>query len=141
MRKKRIIIGTLSIFIIWGVFSFFNKPTTSNGYNLVIIFDDANGLKSGADVRLSGVKIGEVIEKKLNSDYQAEIIVRITSSILFPDDSTAFIQTESLFGDKYIQTAMGGSEDFLEDGDEFEYTQGAADIEALARKIIQQVRK
>ncbi|MHA1550124.1 MAG: MlaD family protein [Alphaproteobacteria bacterium] len=140
-RKKRIIIGFISLVFLWVAFSFLRQPSQMNGYQLSILFPNATGLQIKAEVRLSGVKIGEVLEKEINADYQAIVEVSILSHIKIPTDSIAFIQTDGLFGSKYIQIALGGSDEFLENGDEFEYTQGSADIEGLAREIIRRIRK
>ncbi|MHA1540662.1 MAG: MlaD family protein [Alphaproteobacteria bacterium] len=139
-RKKHIIIGAGTFLFLWVFFAFIKQPSTSTGYELTMTFDNANGLKKGADIRLSGMKIGSVASKKINEDYQAVITANIENTLL-PDDSIAFVQTDGLFGGKYIQIGIGASEDNFEDGDEVEYTQGSADIEALAREIIRRIKK
>lgn len=140
-RKKRIIIGFVSLLFLWVFFSFIRQPSQMSGYKLSMLFPNATGLQTKAEVRLNGVKIGEVLEKVINSDYQAMVEVSILSRIQIPTDSVAFIQTDGLFGSKYIQIALGGSDEFLENEDEFEYTQGSADIEGLAREVIRRIKK
>ncbi len=139
-RKKHIIIGAGTFLFLWVFFAFVNQPSTSSGYELIMTFDNANGLKKGDDIRLSGMKIGNVISKEINEDYQAVITANVENTLL-PNDSIAFIQTDGLFGGKYIQMGVGASEDNFVDDDEVEYTQGSADIEALAREIIKRIKK
>ena len=139
-RKKHIIIGACTFLFLWVFFAFIKQPSNSSGYNLIMTFDNANGVKKGADIRLNGLKIGNVINKEINEDYQAIITANIENTLL-PDDSIAFVQTDGLLGGKYIQIGIGASEENFEDGDEVEYTQGSADIEALAREIIRRIKK
>ncbi|MBN1783447.1 MAG: MCE family protein [Alphaproteobacteria bacterium] len=139
-RKKHIIVGALAFLFLWTFFALIRQPSTVGGYQLSMVFDRADGLRNGDDVRLNGMKIGEVVAKEINADYQAVVTVEI-ESIQLPDDSIAFIQTDGLFGGKYIQIGVGGSEDHFEDGDEVEYTQGSADIEGLAREVIRRIKK
>ncbi len=139
-RKKHIIIGAVTFLFSWIFFAIIKQPSSVGGYNLIMVFDKADGIKKGADIRLNGLKIGEVVQKEINEDYQAVITSEIKNTLL-PDDSIAFVQTDGLFGNKYIQIGIGASEDNYEDGDEVEYTQGSADIEGLSREVISRIKK
>ena len=50
--------------------SFSNKAET--GYKLKASFEQADGIKQGSDVKVSGIKVGEVISTKLNDDFLAK---------------------------------------------------------------------
>jgi phospholipid/cholesterol/gamma-HCH transport system substrate-binding protein len=53
-----------------------------------------------------------------------------------PDDSDASILTAGLLGSQYIGLQAGGSEFYLEDGSEVQFTQSAIIIENLISKYL-----
>lgn len=108
----------------------------NGGYTLTANFTSISGLKTGASVEISGVKIGKVTAISLNEDYLAEVSLQINAGIQLSDDSIASIKTSGLIGDKYISISRGGSTDMLADkGTVFE-TESAVDIEALISKYV-----
>jgi phospholipid/cholesterol/gamma-HCH transport system substrate-binding protein len=52
-----------------------------------------------------------------------------------PDDSDASIQTQGLLGGKYVGLTPGGSETYLKDGSQIEFTQSAIVLESLVNKF------
>ena len=62
--------------------------------------------------------------------------LEIKDTIQIPDDSSAAIVSSGIMGNKYIEIDVGGSEDMLNEGDEFSYTQDAMVIEELVDRII-----
>jgi phospholipid/cholesterol/gamma-HCH transport system substrate-binding protein len=52
-----------------------------------------------------------------------------------PDDSDASVQTQGLLGGKYIGIGPGGSDTFLKDGGQIEFTQSAIVLESLVNKF------
>ena len=63
------IVGTFVLFCA-AIFFFtsFNSSSikTSLGYELIAKFDNANGISSGSDVKISGVKVGTVITQSID---------------------------------------------------------------------------
>ena len=53
-----------------------------------------------------------------------------------PDDSDASILTAGLLGSQYLGLQAGGSETYLEDGSEIQFTQSAVVIENLISKYL-----
>ena len=53
-----------------------------------------------------------------------------------PDDSDASILTSGLLGSQYIGLQPGGSDIYLEDGSEIQFTQSAIVIENLISKYL-----
>ncbi|MBN2675781.1 MAG: MCE family protein, partial [Alphaproteobacteria bacterium] len=70
-NKQHVIIGAISLLFLWVGFAYLKQPTQVKGNELIASFDDATGLQEGADVRLSGVKIGEVLHAKLDDDFRS----------------------------------------------------------------------
>src|SRR3546814_12387164 len=51
-----------------------------DGYQVTVEFSDASGLAAGTDVRLAGVKIGTVMEQRLNPEtYFAVVTLGVRS--------------------------------------------------------------
>jgi phospholipid/cholesterol/gamma-HCH transport system substrate-binding protein len=64
------------------------------------------------------------------------VVLRIENQYSeIPDDSDASIQTAGLLGGKYIGIGPGGSETFLKEGGQIEFTQSAIVLESLINKF------
>ena len=105
-------------------------------YLLTITFDDGGGLVKGADVRLSGVKIGRVADRpRMNPDSYGGAIVdlEIFDEFQIPVDSAFTIGTKGLLGDSLIEikTPAKRAEGFIEPGTTLE-GQTATGFSALA---------
>ena len=113
-----------------------NHQDAGTYYPLHARFNRTDGLLVGDLVRLAGMNIGKVVDAKLDENYKAILTLEIKDNIKLPDDSSASIVSSGLMGAKYIEIEPGGSEDILESGDEFSYTQDAMVIEELVDRII-----
>jgi len=107
------------------------------GYVLKANFDRVDGVKPGADVRISGIKIGSVLSQKLDpKTYLAEMRMSIDPSVKVPKDSAVKILMSGLLGDTYLSISPGGDDQMLKDGDEIQYTQGSVDIISLVGQAV-----
>ena len=107
------------------------------GYNITADFSGTGGLSIGDSVQISGVKVGNVAKIELKpDDYRARVTMQIDKSIKLPDDSAAFISSESLLGGKYMELQPGASEDYLSENGHIEYTQAPQNLEQLLGKFI-----
>lgn len=108
-----------------------------NGYMLTADFSGTGGLGVGDSVQVSGVKIGTVQKIELKpDDYRARVTMEVDNSLKLPDDSAAFISSESLLGGKYMELQPGASEEMLGDGGHIAYTQAPQNLEQLLGKFI-----
>jgi phospholipid/cholesterol/gamma-HCH transport system substrate-binding protein len=99
------------------------------GYALVAAFDRADGIATGSDVRLSGVKVGAVTNISLDpTTYKARVELALDPNIKVPDDSLARVATDGLLGGAHVSIDPGGSETSLAAGGEFTETQGSIDL-------------
>lgn len=134
------IIGALVLLVAgWFlVFTYERTETVSaDGYQLSALFARVDGLTVGSDVRLSGIKVGTVIEQKLDPEtYQAIVKFTVTSAIKLPSDSAAAITSEGLLGGSYLSLMPGIEEDFLENGGVITETQSAVDLLGLIGKFM-----
>ena len=124
-----------------GIFLAFGYTTstigTDGGQLIHARFNRVDGLVIGSDVRMSGIKIGTVVSQSLDpATYQAVIGMDIDPKVKLPDDSSARITSEGLLGDTYMSLEAGGSEDYLQSGQEIRFTQGSIDLMSLIGQAI-----
>lgn len=113
------------------------KTTGTGGIELTARFDKIDGLPSGADVRIAGVKVGSVTGTRIIPEtFQAEVTLRVGSNIRLPADSSAEITSEGLLGGKYVSIVPGGSDRFLAAGGRITETQGSVSLESLLGRFI-----
>jgi phospholipid/cholesterol/gamma-HCH transport system substrate-binding protein len=86
--------------------------TWSSGYHININFNFVNGIKVGAPVRFAGVDVGEVKKVKLEflpeenrSNVRLEVWIR--NIIKIPSDSSVWVNTLGLLGEKYVEIMPG----------------------------------
>ena len=129
------VIGVSAIFLSYGYSVSDMSP--KSGYKLIAEFDRIDGLTVGSDVRMSGIKVGTVIDQKLNKqNFYATVTLAINDDIELPDDTSAKITMEGLLGGNYVSLTPGGGFDLLTDGDEISYTQGSVDLIGLVSQAM-----
>ena len=107
------------------------------GYELVAMFDQVSGLGPGADVRISGVKVGTVVDQWLDpATYRAGVRFTVASDVELPTDTSAAIVSESLLGGRYLALQPGADDRLLEPGGEITLTQSAVVLENLIGQMI-----
>jgi phospholipid/cholesterol/gamma-HCH transport system substrate-binding protein len=108
-----------------------------DGYPVTASFDNASGLTPGTDVRMSGVKIGTVMDQKLDpKTYFANVTLNISNDIKLPQDTSARVVADGLLGDNFVQLEPGGSSDNIPEGGEIQFTQGAINIVDLLGRFV-----
>lgn len=104
----------------------------AGGMTLTARFESIDGLNVGSDVRISGIKVGEVVSETLDPEsYMADVRFTVASNIALPSDSSAAISSASLLGGKYLSLTPGGDTQMLEEGGEITLTQPSLNIERL----------
>ncbi len=135
-----IIVGTFVL--ICALFFLFTSMKTAklgsnSGYQLLAKFDNISGISIGSEVKISGVKIGVVEDQYLDSEnYRAVLKFRISEKIKIPSDSSIKIASESLLGGKHLAIEIGADEEFLNEGDEIEFTQSSINFEDLLGRFM-----
>ncbi len=118
-------------FVIIRVYQYYDKIDNNKYYTLYANVKKTDELKEGGVVRLSGVDVGYISKLELMKDFSVKIYMEIDKSIFIPDDSTVAIYTDGLMGDKYVTILPGGSNDYLENGDFFDYAQDSVNISEM----------
>ncbi|MBL9209875.1 MAG: MCE family protein [Opitutaceae bacterium] len=82
------------------------KVFKDQGYNLIAGFESLKELKEGDEVRMAGVKIGEV-EKTRLAGRRAEAVLRISHQVKIKSDASAMIVMAGLIGTNYLSVTLG----------------------------------
>jgi phospholipid/cholesterol/gamma-HCH transport system substrate-binding protein len=91
-------------------------PVRHRGFEITIIFENVTGLENGDGVTVSGLKVGNVKQMRLESGHVA-VRVWMNGEVPFPRDSRAAIRSIGMIGEKYIDLQPGTSKESLQEGD------------------------
>lgn len=98
----------LGLALVWVTFETLSggKIFKDKGYNLIAGFESLKELKEGDEVRMAGVKVGQVQSTRL-AGRRAEAILQINSDVKIKADATASIVMAGLIGTNYISIDLG----------------------------------
>ena len=134
------IMGTivLGIAVAFIVFAYTRSSVaTVTGYEIQAKFTRIDGLVNGADVRVGGIKVGSVVDQRLDPEtYQAILRMSIAEEVGLPMDSTAAVVSDGLLGGKYVNLEPGGADEMMPPGHTIVYTQSSIMIEQLIGKFV-----
>ena len=145
-QTRSVELGT-GLFVLLGLAALFFLTTQTTGsenftggdfYTVTARFENVGSLKDRAPVAMSGVTIGRVTDVKFDAESLDAVVTFVIDSqySMIPDDSDASILTAGLLGSQYIGLQAGGSEIYLEDGAEIQFTQSAIVLENLISKYL-----
>tara|TARA_B100000282_G_scaffold195733_1_gene142930 strand:- start:156 stop:596 length:441 start_codon:yes stop_codon:yes gene_type:complete len=135
--KLEFILGLLilSVSIVF-MFYYLSKLNLFNKVDKLQInssFFDIGNINIGNDVKIKGVKVGEVSNISLDEEnYVAIITSSINDSIKIPIDSVFKISNNGFIGSPYIEIELGNSEDSFKNND---YTTNNVDAVSLEEII------
>jgi phospholipid/cholesterol/gamma-HCH transport system substrate-binding protein len=135
------LLGAVVLIVAVGFLSFAyssSQVQESDGYELIARFDKVDGLERGSDVRISGIKVGTVVDQSLDPEtYRAEVRFTLREDVQLPADTSAAVVSNGLLGGgKYLALVPGGDIEMLEPGDEVTLTQSAVNLEDLIGHMI-----
>jgi len=110
---------------------------TIDGYQVKTAFAKVGGLNKGAEVRISGIKVGNVAELTLDPEtYDAVAILSIRPDVKLPMDTVASIASAGMLGDKYVRLEPGNSKEMIEAGAAIAKTKDYRSLEDQVGDII-----
>ena len=140
-EQRKMVVGggvVTALALVFGLFSGRSEAPSTDSYTVEARFNRIDGLASGGEVRLGGVRIGTVAGQSLNEHYQAIIELVIDNNIKLPTDTSAAIHTDGLFGAKYVVLEPGGEAENISDGGAITFTQDSLIVSELLDLIIAQ---
>jgi phospholipid/cholesterol/gamma-HCH transport system substrate-binding protein len=109
----------------------------ANAIRVTAQFQNVTGVNVGTDVRVAGMKVGKVVEQRLDpKTYQAEVTLALDPNAPVPSDSSAAITSEGFLGGSYIALVPGGSSTPFKNGDTILDTQGSVDLMSMVGQFI-----
>ena len=109
---------TLFVLTIWLIGS--KQNLFGNSSDLYAVFNNVNGLKTGNNIRFSGIKVGTVKNIQMINDTLIVVKMSIESDITkhIKTDAKAVITTDGLVGNMIVNILPGaGSQTALQSGD------------------------
>ncbi|UFN51177.1 outer membrane lipid asymmetry maintenance protein MlaD [Roseomonas sp. OT10] len=131
-----VILGVAAAFLVYAL-SHSGRTAAGSGLTLTARFDRIDGLAPGADVRIAGVRVGNVTDQRIDPNtFLAVLRLQVDGALKLPDDTSAEITSEGLLGGKYVALVPGGSDRLLPDGGTITITQPAVSLESLLGRFI-----
>lgn len=132
-----LLVVLLAIWFVWFAWAKTGGGVKIGAIRVEAIFPNVSGVEVGTDVRLAGLKVGTVVDQKLDPEtYQVKVSLALDPGVKVPVDSSAAITSEGLLGGSYVALLPGGEQTALKDGDVITDTQGAVDLMSLFGQII-----
>ena len=129
-----LILSIISIFYYSSKINLLNKNET---FQINSSYFDVGNMTIGNDVKINGVKVGEVLNIKLDQvSYMAIITSSIDKSINIPDDSVFKISNNGFIGSSYIEIQLGNSEEILKNNDYSVNNIDAVSLEEIINNFI-----
>lgn len=79
-------------------------------------FDQAGGVRSGDEVRVAGIEVGEVSDTELDG-HRVIITMKVDRDVEVADDGYGTIKLSTLLGQRYIDLTLGTSAEPAPDGE------------------------
>lgn len=109
----------------------------TGGYEVVARFDRVDGLARGADVKVSGIKVGTVVDQRLDPErYLAVVRMNIDQAVKLPVDTVAQVASEGLLGGSFVALVPGGEDKVIAPGGEIKFTQAPVNLVQLLGKFM-----
>jgi len=124
------------VLVVAAVFLFFAYSTSqvraTSGTTYTAQFDRIDGVRDGTDVRISGVKVGQVVSQTLDpKTFLAIMTLSVDPGIKLPKDTVASIKMSGLLGDKYVGLEPGNEDEIIPPGGQFLHTSSGVDLEQI----------
>ena len=142
MRRNVIetVLGAVVLLVaaLFVIFAYTNASLrTVSGYALTAKFDRVDGLNTGSDVKMSGIKVGTVTGQDIDPQtFLAVVHISVDPRIKLPADSAAEVVSDGLLGGKYLSLVPGADSKMLEAGSEIKFTQSPINLESLIGQLL-----
>jgi phospholipid/cholesterol/gamma-HCH transport system substrate-binding protein len=141
-NAAEVLIGAavVAVAVIFLAFTYMRTGTGSlSGYEVLAKLPKVDGLGEGTDVRISGIKVGDVTDLVLDpKTYLVTVHMSIRNDIQLPTDSSLIITSSGVLGSQYLSINPGGDAKNIPVGGYIVNTQGANtnDLMNLAGRYI-----
>ncbi len=124
-----------------GYFMVFAYTSTNvravRGYEVIAKFERVDGVATGTDVKISGIKVGTLVDQRLDPEtFLAVLRISLDNSVKLPEDTVAQISSEGLLGSNFVALVPGGADKIIPPGGEIKYTQAPVNLVQMLGKLI-----
>ena len=129
-----LVTSIICIFYYSSKINYFNKIES---FQIHSSFFDKGDINIGNEVKIKGVKVGEVSSITLDQDsYMAIVTSTVDESIKIPNDSVFKISNNGFIGSPYIEIQLGNSEETLKNNDNTINNVDAVSLEEIINNFI-----
>ena len=73
------------------------------GYEVIAKFERVDGVATGTDVKISGIKVGTLVDQRLDPETVLAVLrISLDNSVKLPEDTVAQISSEGLLGSNFV---------------------------------------
>ena len=103
MKRVLALLSVLVAAAVLGVFA--TGASSGGGYKVRAIFNNASFVITGEDVKIAGVKVGQIESLDVTRDKKAAVVLAITDAKYhnFRKDASCTIRPQGLIGEKFIE--------------------------------------
>ena len=123
------------IIVLLFFFLFIKSDLDKNNFSGQATFNSVNGLSEKSTVFYAGIEVGYVKEIILLENNQVMVNGFIKDETPIPSDSILQIDTDGIFGKKYLNIIPGYDEYFVSNDIVFKYTGDSYTLDYLARVL------
>ena len=131
----KFLLGFFFIVIMFDLMLIDRNKNRTDMINLFATFNKIDGLNIGDNVMISGISVGFVNDIILENSYP-KISMMVDENLNISLDSSISIQTDGLFGSKFLVIEIGGEEEYLKSNDSFSYVEDSILLQDLLDNII-----
>lgn len=130
-----IVILTLSL--LWVFFQKNDVKTNGALLSVNAYFQTVAGVSKGTDVKLGGVKVGRVLDIKLDVESLTPVLlIGLDKSYKIPSDSSFAVKSEGIMGGKFVSVEVGPGQDSITEGQVFYNNQSSLDLESVVSQVV-----
>ena len=101
------------------------------------VFDEINNINVGADIKISGVRVGQLLQKNIDIEtFQTKITFTVDSQYHLPIDTQIMVQSDGLLGTNYISIVPGRAQKTLQEKAIIRNVKNIVPLEELIGKAI-----
>lgn len=127
----------LTFSLLWGFFQKNDVKTNGDFLSINAYFQTVSGISKGSDVKLGGVKVGRVLDIKLDTESLTPVlIIGLDKSYKIPSDSSFAVKSEGIMGGKFVSVEVGPGQDPITDGQIFYNNQSSLDLESVVSQVV-----
>lgn len=127
----------VTLFLLWSFFGRNNISSNQNFTHVTAYFQSVAGISQGADVKLGGVRVGKIIDVKIDEATLSPILtIGIETNYKIPSDSSFAIKSEGIMGGKFVSIEAGTNLDYIKEGQVFYNNQSSLDLESIVSQVV-----